>query len=318
MDEKHGPISNTPYDDVFRTLLADCGRLIIPLINLAFHEHYDQDSEIEQEQNEYFLNRQDGKQEERITDSCFRIKGIPGKRYHIECQSTADNSIAVRMFEYDSQIALMHHRIENGVLTVTFPESAVLYLRHNSTTPDQLTVRILTKGGEFSYQIPTIKVQNFSLDDILEGQMLFLIPFYIFRYEKQFSEIELHDDKMKVLIQDYRRIQQYLTHQCESEAIDTYTKTTLTEMTRKVVENLAAKNPAIQKGVVSVMGGKILDYEAKRIKQSGIEEGREEGREAAWLESTKNIMNRLHATADQALEMVGVPELLRPKLKKML
>ncbi len=131
---------------------------------------------------------------------------------------------------------------------------------------------------------------------------------------------------MKALIEDYQRIQMYLSNQCETEAIDTYTKTTLTEMTRKVLESLAVKNPAIQEGVISVMGGKILDYEAKRIKQSGIEEGRqegraegcEEGREFAWLESAKNIMNLLHATADQALEMVGVPELLRPKLKKML
>ena len=30
--------SNTPYDDVFRTLLNDCTQLIIAVINEAFHE----------------------------------------------------------------------------------------------------------------------------------------------------------------------------------------------------------------------------------------------------------------------------------------
>lgn len=32
--------SNTPYDDVFRTLLNDCSSLIIPVINEVFGEDY--------------------------------------------------------------------------------------------------------------------------------------------------------------------------------------------------------------------------------------------------------------------------------------
>ena len=33
-------ITNTPYDDVFRTLLNDCSSLIIPVINEIFGENY--------------------------------------------------------------------------------------------------------------------------------------------------------------------------------------------------------------------------------------------------------------------------------------
>lgn len=33
-------LTNTPYDDVFRTLLNDCSSLIIPVINEIFGEHY--------------------------------------------------------------------------------------------------------------------------------------------------------------------------------------------------------------------------------------------------------------------------------------
>ncbi len=33
-------IANTPYDDVFRTLVNDCSPLIIPVINEVFGEHY--------------------------------------------------------------------------------------------------------------------------------------------------------------------------------------------------------------------------------------------------------------------------------------
>ena len=33
-------IANTPYDDVFRTLLTDCTKLIIPIVNEIFKEDY--------------------------------------------------------------------------------------------------------------------------------------------------------------------------------------------------------------------------------------------------------------------------------------
>lgn len=32
--------SSTPYDDAFRTLLTDCSRLIIPLVNVMFDSSY--------------------------------------------------------------------------------------------------------------------------------------------------------------------------------------------------------------------------------------------------------------------------------------
>lgn len=39
-------MANTPYDDVFRTLLNDCSRLVLPLLNEAFGEHYKGTEEI--------------------------------------------------------------------------------------------------------------------------------------------------------------------------------------------------------------------------------------------------------------------------------
>lgn len=33
-------MTNTPYDDVFRTLLTDCTELILPVVNEIFHMNY--------------------------------------------------------------------------------------------------------------------------------------------------------------------------------------------------------------------------------------------------------------------------------------
>lgn len=68
-------ITSTPYDDVFRTLLNDCSSLIIPVINEVFGECYSGREKIVFAPNEHFLNQQDGNEEERITDTSFKIEG---------------------------------------------------------------------------------------------------------------------------------------------------------------------------------------------------------------------------------------------------
>ena len=99
-------ITNTPYDDVFRTLLNDCSVLIIPVINEVFGECYAGDEEIVFVPNEHFLNREGGEEQERITDTSFKIIGTETKKDHWECQSSLDDSMLVRFFEYDTQRAL--------------------------------------------------------------------------------------------------------------------------------------------------------------------------------------------------------------------
>ncbi len=44
-------------------------------------------------------------------------------------------------------------------------------------------------------------------------------------------------------------------------------------MSNRVLEKIAKKYEAVKKGVKAVMGGKILDYEAKTIKREGEKEG---------------------------------------------
>lgn len=107
-------MANTPYDDVFRTLLNDCTPLIIPVINDVFGEQYSGNEEIIFSPNEHFLNRQGGNGDERITDSSFQIRGKEIKRYHPECQSSPDSSLLVRFFEYGTQIALDEGEIRGG------------------------------------------------------------------------------------------------------------------------------------------------------------------------------------------------------------
>lgn len=264
---------NTPYDDVFRTMLNDCPKLIIPVINEIFREHYSGHEEICFLPNEHFLNRQGGKEEERITDSSFVIRAAEPKNYHMECQSTPDNSMLVRIFEYDAQIALDNGKIEGDTLTVEFPNSAVLFLRCDAKTPDEMKLCLKTPGGNVTYGIPVMKQKNYKIEEIFQKDLLFLIPFNIFSHERKLSEYNDNKMKLEELKLEYGDIRMQLETLCKNKHIDEYTKCTIIDMSDKVLEHLAARYENVKEGVKAVMGGKVLEYEAKNIKNEGYAQG---------------------------------------------
>ena len=267
----------TPYDDVFRALLNDCTSLIIPVVNEVFGEHYTGDENIKFLQNEHFMNIQGMNTKEKITDSCFLIEGKTVKKYHIECQSTTDKSMMIRMFEYDSQIALDGSEILNEKLILSFPNSAVIYLRHTRHTPSAMIIEIRTPGGNISYKIPVMKTQVYTIDAIFDKNLLFLIPFHIFCYESRLKEYDRDIDSLRKLQNEYRKIRERLEHMCIDGKISEYVKCTIVDMSKKVIESIAARYANVKKEVSSIMGGKILEYEAKTILQNGIREGKLQG-----------------------------------------
>ena len=60
--------------------------------------------------------------------------------------------------------------------------------RSNPNTPDELKICIRAARKELKYGIPILKVKNYTLEDIFERRLWMLIPFYIFRYEKELSQ----------------------------------------------------------------------------------------------------------------------------------
>lgn len=266
---------NTAYDDVFRTLIVDCKTLIIPVVNEVFHTDYCGNEKIVSHENEIFKKQQESNEEKIITDSSFEIVSDDGETrgFHFECQSTKDGSMIIRMYEYDSQIALKNSEILNHTLRVKFPESAILYLRHDATTPDVFEIIIQTPNGSISYNVPVLKVKHYDIETIFEKRLLFFIPFYIFTYENSFVEINDNEARLQALKNEYAFIITKLEELVSQGVINQYTKKTICEMSERVIKKLARKFQRIRKEVTSVMGGKVLEYEAKTIMRKGMQEG---------------------------------------------
>jgi len=272
----------TVYDDAFKTLLIDCPRLLIPVVNEVFGKSYTGEEQIILRSNEHFLPGTNSENKKRVTDSAFTILGEKPENYLFECQSTPDNSMIVRMFEYATQEAIDTRKLKGSTLYVTIPNAAVLFLRSTRTTPNALTVDLTTPGGSIAFDIRVMKMKDYSLQEIFDKGLYFLLPFYIFVHEKQLSVYNENDRERKALTDEYVRFMEALDQALVRGQISVFERGTILDMSRRVLQRIAAKYGKVQEGVGEIMGGRVLEYETKTAyyagKAEGIAEGRAEGK----------------------------------------
>ena len=263
------------YDDAFRTMMNNCLHLVIPVINEIFGKHYTGRERIYLLPNEHYINRQDGLEQKRITDSAFKIISEDGteEKYIFECQSTPDNTMLVRIFEYITQEALDSGEIISNTLTVTISNSAVLFLRSNQNTPDIMKIVINTPGGTVKFDVPVMKMKNYSLDDIFGKGLYFLLPFYIFNFEKKFAVYEKDEKEFQTLKTEYENFMARLEEVLKNEKIYSFDWTTIMEMSRKVLEKIAKKYSILKEGVKNIMGGRVLEYPGSIVFNEGRLQG---------------------------------------------
>lgn len=282
---------NTIFDDVFRTMLEKMPVLIIPVINEVFHTSYAKNEEIVQYRNEHHLPSGGI-----TTDSYFRISD---KIYHFECQSTTDSSMSIRMIEYDFSIALEEASKTGDMYEMNFPHSCVVYLRHNAHTPEQLKVKVkLPDKTAFIYQVPTVKVQEYTRNDIFQKKLLFFLPFYIMRYEKSLNRIESDPALLAQMLLEFEALRKQLKENLPGdEEADLYTR--LVELIKRISDYILQPAEQLKERIGDIMGGKVLELETDRIidhaTKIGLEQGIEQGLEQGLEQATLNFVRRMLA-----------------------
>ena len=286
---------NTPYDDAFRTMVTDCRQLLIPLINLVFGKNYDANEKVELYHNERFIHHRDGTQEKRVTDSYFVIGS---DMYILECQSSADNTMIIRITEYGFLVALEDAKFTSeNYLNMRFPRIAVLYLR-SDTADDKMTIRVEGEESDLITYAHIIKMKNFTLEDIFEKKLYILLPFFAFNHEKDFEAYDSDPEKLEELKQEYVEILRRLNQARDAgEIYQIYVKA-IVGMIKDVIHALASKYKNVTKGVVSVMGGKVLDYEGKSIYKEGHKDGIDEDRQRVARDMLRKNMFTLSIIAE--------------------
>ena len=189
---------HTAYDDAFRTIEQECGDALIHFVNEIFGAHYGLNAEIVRLRNEHLIQEDGEGTKKRISDSHFMITdGDVTKHYHLECESKEYNGyILFRMFEYD----IMHAKKEGtqDALTIEIPASGLLVLRDAGDPPEYMNFEIRTPAGSVNYKVPVIRMSDYTLENIFDKKMYFLIPFYFFNLEKQFDRYNVDQEELEM------------------------------------------------------------------------------------------------------------------------
>ena len=297
----------TIFDSAYKTTIHDCRRMILPAINELYREDYRGDEEIVHLQDEHYIDTPE-EIKEMDSDSYFMLKDDPKKRYHFECQSTPDSTMLFRMYQYDSRIAFWDNTLEGDKLTVRYPRSAVLFLRHTRNTPDVMHIYLETSQGRVLQEVRVMKLKNYTLDEIFEKRLYLLLPFYILVHENRFAECNEDAAEGEKLKDEYRRIAAYLGEKVSIGDLNEYERNLLASMILKVAEHCLEKYEVIKKGIQEIMGGVLLDYPAKIILNKGLAQGRAQGlaqgRALERTEMVQNLMQSLGITAEKACELL--------------
>lgn len=288
--------NNTIFDNVFRTMLEKMPELVVPLINEVFGTNYPADIAVEQQRNEHQT-----KNGEKITDS--RLK-IADKIYHIECQSTGDAEMVIRMIEYDFAVSLETKQIENGRYKIYFPHSCVLYLRGKGRK-DTLGMDIIMPDGRvIKYELPAIYIERYTQDVIFQKKLLFFLPFYVIRYEKSREDIEKDPEKLQKLLDEYvtisRRLEESLLEN-RKEALHRY----LVEVIIKIADYIFSDSEKTKKGVDRAMGGEVLELKTDKLINEIRQDVKEEVKEEIKTETKEKIVICMLKRGKSTLEEIA-------------
>ena len=259
---------STIFDDVFRTETETMPELTIPLINEVFGMNYPLDTEIIQGRNEHLT-----KSGKKITDSYIIIGE---KRYHMECQSTEDSTMILRMIEYDFAISLEHAEKVHGTYRMQFPHSCILYLRGDAQKKNVSMELQFPDNQIVRYKVPVIRMEWYSIKEILEKDLIMLLPFYIMRYEKMKQQLENDEVLREKLFQEYEMIAKYLEQKLLNCGLEKEFRD-ISELISKIVEYSFSELKNIRKGLGEIMGGQVLELESDRLIKKGEARGKELG-----------------------------------------
>ena len=283
------------FDSVFRTLAQKTPYLFIELINEAFGTEYTRKTKPEQLRNEFY--EKGGKV---VTDSVYRIGRY---LYHLECQSTQDGKMVLRMFQYDFYIAIEQAAKNNQLQKVELPQSCVLYLRSTRNTPQVLRTELVQDDRSMVYESQVIKMSDYTMDTLFRKKLIILIPFYLLKYEKVLQKKQLSPEMSNELIEDCKEIALAMRQNkeiTEQEYID------VMDAFGKITSYVLRKHHKTNEEVKRVMGGDIYETASEKLLKKGRKEGRAEGRAEGERDTLISLFTKGIITDEQASEQLGV------------
>jgi hypothetical protein len=205
--EKNNRKERLKLDQIMKVLFKLSKKVMIDLMNGLFDEDFKHDEVTIKYENTEFI-RDDF---ERIIGDIFIsiCKKTHTYHYHVEFQTTNDNSMVIRMFRYGFEKAYeINDDITQNEIKLDFPKQLVIFIEENENIADELSlVMSLPDGNEARYTVPTMKYWNYSIQNLQEKKMYALLPLQVFKSRKKMLTIsnskKPHHEKAQLIAKEF-------------------------------------------------------------------------------------------------------------------
>ncbi len=196
MKEKLEPNNTKLWDEILKAIVDAMPEQLFPLFKEVYGKEYPKGTPITLLATEYstYQKNPNAPPSSRLTDITLLVNNTD--YYHLECQMENEREMVIRMIAYDLHVAMKYTVFDeqkSDELVMYFPRSAVIYPSKNQHLPEVLRCHIIFQdGSEHIYQIPTVRIQSYSLREIREKHLNIFIPYVLLRLRPKLNPKRKH------------------------------------------------------------------------------------------------------------------------------
>ena len=166
--------------------------------------------------------------------------------------------------------------------------------------------------AEIGYEIAVLKNKAYTIDEIIQKRLYFLIPFFIFNYD-HLERYEADAGLLAEMCGGFEELYRRLSEERSSGRISEHAYQMVVILAEKVKQQYTAGYRKVRKEVSRLMGGQVLT-EIEPIKsylrgmREGRAEGRSEGRAEGRMHTLVHLVNKQMLSVEEAALEAGVSE----------
>lgn len=191
------------WDEIFNTIVDVMPEQFFPLFKEVYGKEYPKGTPIIRLStvSSTYTENPEAPPGSRRSDTTLLVNGTD--YYHLECQMRNDQDMVIRMIAYDMHFAMQYSTFpdsQQGGFVMHFPRSTVIYPEQNKNLPAFLRCKIIFPDeSEHIYQIPTIRIQSYSLQEIREKHLMIFMPYILLRLRPKLNPKRKHPLSKKEL-----------------------------------------------------------------------------------------------------------------------
>jgi len=178
--------------------------------------------------------------------------------------------MTVRMIRYGMRTAFENYYIDDGIVHIPFPDIAVLYLRGSGNEKiESSRIKVDFPKSSTDYDMKILRLKRYSIDELFEKKLYVLLPFALFLFESELKKADSDAEKLERLMNIYHEIISRLEEARVKDDITDYEMSEVLQLLKYVSDHLAQKYKNIVKGVDSIMGGQLLEFDTTKAYHDG-------------------------------------------------